>query len=323
MGHADPIGFEGLPGVTGVTSPMGPRGASGITSPIGPRGVSGVTGEYPPAQLDIAVLAHHDPVRYRRALVSALETGATSVTPVIDKLGGMEKYLRDAIPAGCRPPHIVEGGGCGKAKNGALDAPFAEGITHRLLLDGDDLLYPCAANSIEADLDNALKKSSRPVDMIGIYGFDTLAGEVWESWVEPPWPKQGKEPGWEAYPYVTAWSAKVWRVPVHLALYNAPDMICYDDGELAYRALRAHLDGRARVTITKATDFYVMERNVPNSNQSDRPMMGLCADAMRYRRLQSVQKECSTPGQLEYLDAREPMMSYQEKLQWLESKRNA
>ena len=290
--------------------------------PKGSRGPKGPPGEWRAMTIDVAVLGHHEPARYRRALFSALASHPTTITPIIDSAGGMEEELRAAIPPGCMEPHIIHAGNAGLAKNAALDAPIADGVSYRFLLDGDDMLYPCAMDSIEADIEASRERCSHTggwldIDLLGIVGFDVLPDKKWGDTWTPEWPRTGQEVGWDAYPYITPWMPRLWKLPAREILRHAADMPAYEDGLLCYQALGAFLRSQADeymrdeadVVISRATDIYVVDRATPASIQKDRARMDLCADALRWRRMQHVRKDASSPGQLPILPDRRPLIS--------------
>lgn len=241
-------------------------------------------------QLTLAVLGHHDAPRFARALRSAeiAAAGAPNVRvqPVIDTCGSL------GAPA---DSWLIEGGTAGRAK-GALFSRWSE--TARAgdwvyQLDGDDVLYSCAAQAMQRDMAMA------GADLIGHFAFDTPAdGSLWSCAPAPPWPAgSGRGEHWDSYPYVTSWMPSLWSLPATGALFWAEDMPAYEDGLICYQALAAHQCGALRLCISGAVDILAVDRETPGSAQKASDM-DHWADELRRRREMWVSPERSNWGEV-------------------------
>lgn len=251
--------------------------------------------------LTLAVLGHHDAPRFDRALHSA-RTAATlapgvTVQAVVDVTGTLD------APDGAWQ---VEGGTAGRAK-AALFERWAETAgdgdwVHQL--DGDDTLYPCAAQAMLRDIRLA------GADLIGYYGFDTPEdGSLWDGPAVPPWPRQpGRGEHWDRYPYITSWMPTLWSTRAAGAIAWDADMHAYEDGLVCYQALALHQRGDLRVSVSGAVDILAVDRSTPDSAQKAADM-DFWADELRRRRTAWVTPDRSNWGELPII-APNPLMEH-------------
>lgn len=249
--------------------------------------------------LTLAVLGHHDPYRFARALHSARVAASCAsdavVQAVVDTTGALD----------CEGAWEVSGGTAGKAKAALLLrwAESAKPDDFIFQLDGDDVFYPCAALAIQRDF------ASASADLVGYHGFDIPSeNRLWAFAAFPPWPAgPGRGEHWDRYPYVTSWMPRLWNEKAARYLKWDVDMPAYEDGMICYRALGQYFEGNLRVCISGAVDILAVDPSTPGSAQkvSD---MDYWADVLRARRAEVVHAERSNWGEFARI-APAPMLS--------------
>ncbi len=240
--------------------------------------------------LTLAILGHHDMPRFERAIRSASAAAACAprvvAQPVVDVTGRLD------------PPEgswCVEGGTAARAKASLL-RKWAAGASEGdwvWQLDGDDVLYPCAAQAMRRDISLAC------ADLVGYYGFDVPdTAELWTGPAVPPWPRgAGVGDHWDCYPYVTSWMPSLWSTRAVRTIRWDEDMRAYEDGLVCYQALALHQRGELRVCISGAVDILAVDRSTPASVQKLADM-DAATDELRRRRLGWVARERSNWGEL-------------------------
>lgn len=243
--------------------------------------------------LTLAVLGHHDPERFGRAVASAEQAAARStgvrVQPVVDATGSLPDVAGS---------WAVQGGTAAAAKAALFTRWVAEAAEDDWVyqLDGDDVLHSGAAGVLLGDIQLA-----NDADLIGYYGFDLLGGPAWGCPAIPPWPRQmGYGEHWDRYPYITSWMPSLWGRRAARTLLWDVDMEAYEDGLLCYQALALHQMGLLRVCISSSIGILQVDRSTPGSVQKTVDM-DYWADELRRRRFRWVVPERSNWGELDIL----------------------
>ena len=258
----------------------------------------------------LSVLGHHDPARFRRAVVSALnavdraENGIARAVIGIDADCGHADTLRNAVTDLEGLPEIVEfsGGSAPAGKNAILDQAKPDEWLWQL--DGDDVYYPWAVASIHRDIALA-----RDADVIVYYGFDVIAPdmEAWGAAASPDkeWPYgRGRNPHWNRKPYVTSIIPRLYSPK---ALHSRQlrfddDLLVYEDALLSYQLLSLHQQGTLRTWISFGTDTWAVERSVKNGVQDNEGKGGkgyeYWTDQLFAKRLQWTYEWASNFGEL-------------------------
>ena len=276
---------------------------------------------FPP--LVLAVLGHHDPFRYRRALRSAKEAAKNNdnvrVMAVVDvgTVSRTSPLLDVAKEEKIEDIRTVVGGTAADGKNGVLRSVAKNEWVWQL--DGDDVLYPWAVRSIRRDM-----KFAGNADAIVYYSFDLLAPEqkVWDGnataitrWTYG----RTKDPNWDSKEYLTMVGPKLLG-PNATKLRFDRDLLVYEDALLAYQLLGLHQKGKLKVWLSFCTDVWAMEQLVHSSVQD---IHGRSGDGyehwtriLKKKRTKYVDAEASSFGELPSIYP-ENIASHKEKLKFL------
>lgn len=233
----------------------------------------------------VAILTHHDIPRLRRAIrsVKNQENPCYSWVEVnsID-----EKYVEavrqvcadEVVDCNVSDPKKV--GTPGKGKQAVFDRfkSLPEEMTHVLLLDGDDWLYPCAIGSLERMLIENLT-----IDAMHVYQHDsyvdgkTIMGQGGTPFAVMRDPLHRGESTW-VWTDVNPEEGSAAAVPMRPTFFSKrackvlkwePSLYCYEDGAFVMASLKAHQDGLITTVNCLTQDLMIYDCDTPDSVQKN------------------------------------------------------
>jgi len=271
----------------------------------------------------VGILTSYDLPRLRRAAASV--GNQTSQCAFFVEVNTRDEKYRQAVLDWCAqegiPCHSSDSNGKpGKGKQAVFKRFLETEADHLLLLDGDDVLYPCAIASLERTLIEVSPVDvliSCAVDQVSKKKVSVLGDDQFVQLADPPgraeslWVYEGDTmlvPGRPTFFSRRAAETLSWD----------EDLKCYEDGLFIVETVGAYQEGRLQAVCSMSQDLMVYDRDTPDSAQKKSSFKKQTALVRKKVEALKIDRADTSLGQLPQLRPRQ-LITSEEKQAYIQS----